>query len=130
MRAPPRRWLGPTHFVGQLLPRLTPASPVPDRVFALLLAALSPARTVVDGSEQLRGRPSGPILDALRYLWCRARRAGHLRNLPREPHRGFPESWEISSARHRDRQYRPGVLLPLGKETTADREPIFCGWAG
>ncbi|MEV4275577.1 3-phosphoshikimate 1-carboxyvinyltransferase [Actinoplanes xinjiangensis] len=36
--------------------------------FLLPAAALLPGRTVVDGTEQLRARPFGPVLDALRQI--------------------------------------------------------------
>jgi 3-phosphoshikimate 1-carboxyvinyltransferase len=50
--------------------------------FILPAAALGPARVVVDGDEQLRGRPFGPLLDALTQLGTSVEELGAPGRLP------------------------------------------------
>ena len=50
--------------------------------FILPAAALGSARVVVDGDEQLRGRPFGPLLDAISQLGARVEELGEPGRLP------------------------------------------------
>ncbi|HVQ88531.1 MAG TPA: 3-phosphoshikimate 1-carboxyvinyltransferase, partial [Actinomycetes bacterium] len=50
--------------------------------FILPALGLSPGRSVVDGSAQLRGRPFGPLIDALRSVGVRVDELGEPGYLP------------------------------------------------
>ncbi|MEV0898033.1 3-phosphoshikimate 1-carboxyvinyltransferase [Actinoplanes sp. NPDC049802] len=78
--------------------------------FLLPAAALLDGRTVVDGSEQLRARPFGPVLDALRQVGAGVEeldRPGHLPAAVTGPARGGPV--EVSG--HISSQFLSGLLM-------------------
>ncbi|MFI7597726.1 3-phosphoshikimate 1-carboxyvinyltransferase [Actinoplanes sp. NPDC049681] len=78
--------------------------------FILPAAALLPVRTVVDGTAQLRARPFGPILEALRGVGAVVEeldRPGFLPAAVRGPLRGGPV--EISG--HISSQFLSGLLM-------------------
>ncbi|MEV4637253.1 3-phosphoshikimate 1-carboxyvinyltransferase [Actinoplanes sp. NPDC049548] len=78
--------------------------------FILPVAALLPVRTVVDGTAQLRARPSGPVLEALREVGAVVEeldQPGYLPAAVRGPLRGGPV--EISG--HISSQFLSGLLM-------------------
>jgi 3-phosphoshikimate 1-carboxyvinyltransferase len=78
--------------------------------FILPAAALRPGRTVVDGSEQLRARPFGPLIAALRDLGAQVaegERAGFLPVTVTGPLRGGP----VRLPGHLSSQFLSGVLM-------------------
>jgi 3-phosphoshikimate 1-carboxyvinyltransferase len=77
--------------------------------FVLPAAALRPGRTVVDGSSQLRARPFGPVLDALRDVGAEvtADRTGLLPATVRGPARGGP----VAVPGHLSSQFLSGLLM-------------------
>lgn len=85
--------------------------------FILPAAALRPGRTVVDGSPQLRARPAGPVLDALRELGAEVSPTEFLPATVRGPLRGGP----VLLSGHISSQFLSGLLLagPLMAEGLA-----------
>lgn len=78
--------------------------------FILPAAALLPVRTVVDGTAQLRARPFGPVLEALRGVGAVVEeldQPGYLPAAVRGPLRGGPV--EISG--HISSQFLSGLLM-------------------
>jgi 3-phosphoshikimate 1-carboxyvinyltransferase len=75
--------------------------------FILPAAALRPGRTVVDGAPQLRARPIGPVLDALRDLGAEVSAAGALPATVRGPMRGGP----VRLSGHVSSQFLSGLLM-------------------
>lgn len=78
--------------------------------FLLPAAALLAGRTVVDGTEQLRARPFGPVLDALRQIGAGVEELGAPGCLPaavQGPARGGPV--EVSG--HISSQFLSGLLM-------------------
>ncbi|MFC7546593.1 3-phosphoshikimate 1-carboxyvinyltransferase [Plantactinospora sp. GCM10030261] len=78
--------------------------------FVLPAAALRPGRTVVDGSDQLRARPFGPLIEALRGLGARVEDAAHRGHLPvtvTGPLNGGP----VRLPGHLSSQFLSGVLM-------------------
>ena len=77
--------------------------------FILPAAALRPGRTVVDGTAQLRARPFGPVLDALRDLGAdvSAAGAGFLPATVSGPLRGGP----VRVSGHISSQFLSGLLM-------------------
>ena len=88
--------------------------------FILPAAALRPGRTVVDGTAQLRARPFGPVLEALRAAGAEVSeldRAGFLPAAVRGPLRGGP----VRVSGHLSSQFLSGLLMagPLMAEGLA-----------
>jgi 3-phosphoshikimate 1-carboxyvinyltransferase len=78
--------------------------------FILPAAALRPGRTVVDGTAQLRARPFGPVLDALRDVGAEVEeldRPGYLPAAVRGPLRGGP----VRVSGHLSSQFLSGLLM-------------------
>jgi 3-phosphoshikimate 1-carboxyvinyltransferase len=75
--------------------------------FILPAAALRPGRTVVDGTPQLRARPFGPVLDALRDLGAEVSSSGHLPAAVRGPMRGGT----VRVSGHISSQFLSGLLM-------------------
>ena len=75
--------------------------------FILPVAALRPGRTVVDGDDQLRARPFGPVLDALRDLGADVSPGDFLPATVRGPLRGGP----VRVSGHISSQFLSGLLL-------------------
>lgn len=78
--------------------------------FVLPAAALRPGRTLVDGSTQLRARPFGPVLDALRQLGASVEETAQAGFLPvsvRGPARGGP----VQVSGHISSQFLSGLLM-------------------
>ena len=75
--------------------------------FILPMAALRPGRTVVDGAQQLRARPFGPVLDALRDLGADVSATGFLPATVRGPMRGGP----VRVSGHISSQFLSGLLM-------------------
>ncbi|MGW4943722.1 3-phosphoshikimate 1-carboxyvinyltransferase [Actinoplanes sp. NPDC004185] len=75
--------------------------------FILPAAALRPGRTVVDGTPQLRARPFGPVLDALRDLGAEVSTTGFLPATVRGPLRGGP----VRVSGHISSQFLSGLLM-------------------
>jgi 3-phosphoshikimate 1-carboxyvinyltransferase len=78
--------------------------------FVLPAAALRPGRTVVDGSVQLRDRPFGPVLDALRQIGAQVEEiagAGFLPAAVRGPARGGV----VQVPGHISSQFLSGLLM-------------------
>ncbi|MEU8611238.1 3-phosphoshikimate 1-carboxyvinyltransferase [Actinoplanes sp. NPDC048791] len=75
--------------------------------FILPAAALRPGRTVVDGTPQLRARPFGPVLDALRDLGAEVSTTGFLPATVRGPLRGGP----VQVSGHISSQFLSGLLM-------------------
>jgi 3-phosphoshikimate 1-carboxyvinyltransferase len=75
--------------------------------FVLPVAAARPGRTVVDGAAQLRDRPFGPVLDALRDLGAEVAADGFLPATVRGPMRGGP----VQVSGHISSQFLSGLLL-------------------
>jgi 3-phosphoshikimate 1-carboxyvinyltransferase len=78
--------------------------------FVLPAAALLPGRTVVDGTGQLRARPFGPVLDALRQIGAEVEELGAPGFLPAAvtgPAHGGPV--EVSG--HISSQFLSGLLM-------------------
>jgi 3-phosphoshikimate 1-carboxyvinyltransferase len=74
--------------------------------FVLPAAALRPGRTVVDGSDQLRARPFGPVLDALREIGAQIE-GEFLPVTVRGPARGGP----VRVYGHVSSQFLSGLLM-------------------
>ncbi len=85
--------------------------------FILPAAALRPGRTVVDGTPQLRARPFGPVLDALRDLGAEVSATGFLPATVQGPLRGGP----VRVSGHISSQFLSGLLMagPLMAEGLA-----------
>jgi 3-phosphoshikimate 1-carboxyvinyltransferase len=85
--------------------------------FVLPAAALRPRHTVVDGTEQLRARPFGPVLAALRDLGAEISPGDFLPATVRGPLRGGP----VRLSGHISSQFLSGLLLagPLMTEGLA-----------
>lgn len=85
--------------------------------FILPAAALRPGRTVVDGTPQLRARPFGPVLDALRDLGAEVSATGFLPATVRGPLRGG----RVEVSGHISSQFLSGLLMagPLMAEGLA-----------
>lgn len=85
--------------------------------FILPAAALRPGRTVVDGTPQLRARPFGPVLDALRDLGAEVSATEFLPATVRGPLRGGP----VRVSGHISSQFLSGLLMagPLMTEGLA-----------
>jgi 3-phosphoshikimate 1-carboxyvinyltransferase len=108
---------GATVTVTGLDPRLSAADVTIDARnsgttsrFVLPAAALRPGRTVIDGSAQLRARPFGPVLDALRTIGAQVEEAGEPGLLPvtvRGPARGGP----VRVSGHVSSQFLSGLLM-------------------
>jgi 3-phosphoshikimate 1-carboxyvinyltransferase len=75
--------------------------------FILPAAALRPGRTVVDGSPQLRARPVGPVLEALRDLGADVSATDFLPATVSGPLRGGP----VSVSGHISSQFLSGLLM-------------------
>ncbi|MEV0733892.1 3-phosphoshikimate 1-carboxyvinyltransferase [Polymorphospora sp. NPDC050346] len=78
--------------------------------FVLPAAALRPGRTVVDGTAQLRARPFGPVLQALRDVGTAVEELDHPGFLPaavRGPARGGP----VRVPGHLSSQFLSGLLM-------------------
>ncbi|HEV7708621.1 MAG TPA: 3-phosphoshikimate 1-carboxyvinyltransferase [Asanoa sp.] len=75
--------------------------------FILPAAALRPGRSVVDGSPQLRARPFGPVLDALRDLGADIAANGFLPATVSGPLRGGP----VRVSGHISSQFLSGLLM-------------------
>ena len=75
--------------------------------FILPAAALRPDRTVVDGTPQLRARPFGPVLDALRDLGAEVSPTDFLPATVRGPLRGGP----VAVSGHISSQFLSGLLM-------------------
>jgi 3-phosphoshikimate 1-carboxyvinyltransferase len=75
--------------------------------FILPAAALRPGRTVVDGSPQLRARPVGPVLKALRDLGADVSATDFLPATVSGPLRGGP----VSVSGHISSQFLSGLLM-------------------
>jgi 3-phosphoshikimate 1-carboxyvinyltransferase len=75
--------------------------------FILPAAALRPGRTVVDGSPQLRARPAGPVLAALRDLGAEVSPGDFLPATVRGPLRGGP----VRVSGHISSQFLSGLLM-------------------
>lgn len=75
--------------------------------FILPAAALRPGRTVVDGTPQLRARPFGPVLDALRDLGAEVSATGFLPATVRGPLRGG----RVEVSGHISSQFLSGLLM-------------------
>jgi 3-phosphoshikimate 1-carboxyvinyltransferase len=75
--------------------------------FVLPVAALRPGRTVVDGSPQLRARPFGPVLDALRELGAEVSATEFLPATVRGPLRGGA----VRVSGHISSQFLSGLLM-------------------
>jgi 3-phosphoshikimate 1-carboxyvinyltransferase len=75
--------------------------------FILPAAALRPGRTVVDGTPQLRARPFGPVLDALRDLGAEVSPTQFLPATVRGPLRGGP----VRVSGHISSQFLSGLLM-------------------
>jgi len=75
--------------------------------FLLPAAALRPGRTVVDGTPQLRARPFGPVLDALRDLGAEVSATEFLPATVRGPLRGGP----VRVSGHISSQFLSGLLM-------------------
>ncbi|MFI7546257.1 3-phosphoshikimate 1-carboxyvinyltransferase [Actinoplanes sp. NPDC049599] len=85
--------------------------------FILPAAALRPGATVVDGSAQLRARPFGPVLEALRDLGATVSTTGFLPATVRGPLRGGA----VRVSGHISSQFLSGLLMagPLMTEGLA-----------
>ncbi|WP_232534205.1 3-phosphoshikimate 1-carboxyvinyltransferase [Plantactinospora sp. KBS50] len=88
--------------------------------FVLPVAALRPGRTTVDGAAQLRARPMGPLLDALRQLGAQVQEGtdqGHLPVTVSGPLRGGP----ARLPGHLSSQFLSGLLMagPLMRDGLA-----------
>ena len=85
--------------------------------FVLPAAALRPGRTVVDGTPQLRARPFGPVLDALRDLGAEVSASAFLPATVRGPLRGGA----VRVSGHISSQFLSGLLMagPLMSEGLA-----------
>ena len=75
--------------------------------FILPAAALRPGRTVVDGTPQLRARPAGPVLAALRELGAEVAPGEFLPATVRGPLRGGP----VRVSGHISSQFLSGLLM-------------------
>ncbi|AGZ40277.1 3-phosphoshikimate 1-carboxyvinyltransferase [Actinoplanes friuliensis] len=75
--------------------------------FILPAAALRPGRTVVDGSEQLRSRPFGPVLSALRDVGASVSSDSFLPATVQGPLRGGP----VRVSGHISSQFLSGLLM-------------------
>ncbi len=75
--------------------------------FILPAAALRPGRTVVDGTPQLRARPFGPVLDALRDLGAEVSATGFLPATVSGPLRGG----RVKVSGHISSQFLSGLLM-------------------
>jgi 3-phosphoshikimate 1-carboxyvinyltransferase len=75
--------------------------------FILPAAALRPGRTVVDGTPQLRARPAGPVLQALRELGAELPPGDFLPATVRGPLRGGP----VRVSGHISSQFLSGLLM-------------------
>jgi 3-phosphoshikimate 1-carboxyvinyltransferase len=75
--------------------------------FILPAAALRPGRTVVDGTPQLRARPAGPVLAALRDLGAEVAPGEFLPATVRGPLRGGP----VRVSGHISSQFLSGLLM-------------------
>jgi 3-phosphoshikimate 1-carboxyvinyltransferase len=78
--------------------------------FVLPAAALFGSRTVVDGSPQLRGRPFGPVLDALRQTGAEVEELGEPGFLPAAVS-GPPRGGPVRVSGHISSQFLSGLLM-------------------
>jgi 3-phosphoshikimate 1-carboxyvinyltransferase len=78
--------------------------------FLLPAVALLSGRTVVDGSEQLRARPFGPILDALRQIGADVEDLGRPGCLPAAVH-GPAHGGPVEVSGHISSQFLSGLLM-------------------
>ncbi|MFI5933402.1 3-phosphoshikimate 1-carboxyvinyltransferase [Actinoplanes sp. NPDC051494] len=95
--------------------------------FILPAAALLGARTVVDGTPQLRARPFGPVLDALRQVGAEVEELGEPGCLPAAV-RGPSRGGEVQVSGHISSQFLSGLLMagPLMRDglTVALTSPL------
>ncbi|GIE37070.1 3-phosphoshikimate 1-carboxyvinyltransferase [Actinoplanes italicus] len=78
--------------------------------FLLPAAALLAGRTVVDGTEQLRARPFGPVLDALRQIGAEVEELGAPGFLPAAVH-GPAHGGPVQVSGHISSQFLSGLLM-------------------
>ncbi|GAA2466716.1 3-phosphoshikimate 1-carboxyvinyltransferase [Winogradskya humida] len=78
--------------------------------FILPAAALLNARTIVDGTPQLRARPFGPILDALREVGAQIEELGEPGYLPAAVH-GPLHGGNVPVSGHISSQFLSGLLM-------------------
>ncbi|MDI6097922.1 3-phosphoshikimate 1-carboxyvinyltransferase [Actinoplanes sp. NEAU-A12] len=78
--------------------------------FLLPAAALFAGRTVVDGAEQLRARPFGPVLDALRQVGADIEELGRPGCLPAAVH-GPAHGGFVEVSGHISSQFLSGLLM-------------------
>jgi 3-phosphoshikimate 1-carboxyvinyltransferase len=78
--------------------------------FVLPAAALLTGRTVVDGTEQLRARPFGPVLDALRQIGADVEELGAPGFLPAAVH-GPARGGPVEVSGHISSQFLSGLLM-------------------
>ena len=78
--------------------------------FLLPAAALFNGRAVVDGSEQLRARPFGPVLDALRQIGAVVEELGRPGCLPAAVH-GPASGGQVEVSGHISSQFLSGLLM-------------------
>ena len=78
--------------------------------FILPAAALLAGRTVVDGTDQLRARPFGPVLDALRQLGADIEELGRPGCLPAAVH-GPAHGGFVEVSGHISSQFLSGLLM-------------------
>jgi 3-phosphoshikimate 1-carboxyvinyltransferase len=78
--------------------------------FLLPAAALLAGRTVVDGTEQLRARPFGPVLDALRQIGTDVEELGAPGFLPAAVH-GPARGGPVQVSGHISSQFLSGLLM-------------------
>ncbi|MEU4624412.1 3-phosphoshikimate 1-carboxyvinyltransferase [Actinoplanes sp. NPDC023801] len=78
--------------------------------FLLPAAALLNGRTVVDGTEQLRARPFGPVLDALRQIGAEVEELGQPGFLPAAVH-GPAHGGPVEVSGHISSQFLSGLLM-------------------
>ncbi|GIE75990.1 3-phosphoshikimate 1-carboxyvinyltransferase [Actinoplanes philippinensis] len=78
--------------------------------FILPAAALLPGRTVVDGAEQLRARPFGPVLDALRQIGAGVDELGAPGFLPAAV-TGPAHGGHVEVSGHISSQFLSGLLM-------------------
>ena len=85
--------------------------------FMLPALALLPERSVLDGSEQLRARPFGPLIDALRHLGAQVEELGGPGRLPVAV-TGPLTGGSVPLPGHLSSQFLSGLLLagPLMRE--------------